>query len=79
MGKIVWHKPLVLEQSRQWTNIHETESDEAVQTVKKTLKVNPDFTVEVAPEADNIPTPLDEEPDKISLSLMLQRRPMTTK
>ena len=66
MGKIVWHKPLVLEQSRQWTNIHETESDEAVQTIKKKLKVDPDSKTEVAPEVDTSPTPLDEEPDKSS-------------
>ena len=49
MGKNVWHKPLVLEQSRQWTNIHETESDEAAQTIKKKFNVDPDSEAEVAP------------------------------
>ena len=46
--------------------ISTTESDEAVQTIKKKLNVDPDSEVEIAPEVDNVPTPLDEEPDKSS-------------
>ena len=46
----------------------ETESDEAEQTIKKKFTVDPNTKAEAAPEVDEDPTPLDEEPDKRSLA-----------
>ena len=42
----------------------ETKSDEAEQTIKKKFTVDPDSKAESAPQVDEDPTPLDEEPDK---------------